>query len=74
MCNGSISSSRKETLSALHTRKELLVQSTRALLVLKYRDEVIAAVRKQEDADNLAKFSVHLLGEFLLLDSWDCGC
>lgn len=54
-----------EALSGLHSRKELQVQTPRASLVLKYGDEILAAVGRDENAGKFAKFAVHLLGEFI---------
>ena len=42
-------------------RKELQVESPRALLVLKYRDQILAAAGREENADKLAKFAVDYL-------------
>lgn len=53
------------TLSTLQSRKELQVESPRAVMVLKYRDELIVTVQKEENMDKFAEFSVHLLGELL---------
>ena len=39
------------TLSDLHSRKELQIESPRALLVLKYRDQILAAAGREENAD-----------------------
>ena len=55
------------TLSDLHSRKELQIESPRALLVLKYRDQILAAAGREENADKLAKFAVDLLGESNIL-------
>ena len=55
------------TLSDLHSRKELQIESPRALLVLKYRDQILAAAGREENADELAKFAVDLLGESNIL-------
>ena len=55
------------TLSDLHSRKELQIESPSALLVLKYRDQILAAAGREENTDKLAKFAVDLLGESNIL-------
>ena len=52
-----------DTLRSLHSRKELQIESPRALLVLKYRDEILASAQKEENASSLSTFAVRLLGE-----------
>ena len=51
------------TLSSLHERKELQVGSPRALIILQYRDEMIAVMKREGNEDHFAKFAVTLLGE-----------
>ena len=55
------------TLSDLHSKKELQIESPRALLVPKYRDQILAAAGREENADKLLKFAVDLLGESNIL-------
>ena len=51
------------------SRKELQVESPRALLVLKYRDQILAAAGREENADKLAKFAV----DYVIDKAWARG-
>ena len=50
------------TLSSLHSRKELLKESARVLVVVKFQVEVLDAIKREVNQDDKAILSLQIFG------------